>query len=148
METASTCRTVSSPSLLHKDLINCRDMDNVLFTVDVDNTVAVWAPINSWEPHILYQRASVLVYPDAVRGTHPSTQNIFAMCILIDAAELTKALETFLNRTEGDNGSTPAELIAGIAREAPDLCLVLSLYGNTLVVWGIDVTSLIVSKSN
>jgi hypothetical protein len=148
METASTCRTVSSPSLLCKDLINFRDMDNVLFTVDVDNTVAVWAPINSWEPHILYQRASVLVYPDAIHGAHPFTENIFAMCILVDAAELTKALETLLNRTEGDNGSTPAELIAGIAREAPDLCLVLSLYGNTLVVWGIDVTSFNSSKSN
>jgi hypothetical protein len=118
-------------------------MDNVLFTVDVDNTVSVWAPLNSWEPHILYQRASVPICPETVDGIRPSINRASALCILIDSTELTKALETLLNRMDDNNGSTPAELISGLAREAPDLCLVLNLYGNKLVVWGIDVNPII-----
>lgn len=121
-------------------------MDNVLFTVDVNNTVSIWAPLNSWEPHILYQRASVPIYPDTIDSIRPSIHTASALCILIDSTELTKALETLLNRMDGANSSTPTDLISGLAREAPDLCLVLNLYGNTLVLWGIDVTSFIYSK--
>ena len=118
-------------------------MDNVLFTIDVGNTVAVWAPLNSWEPHILYQRASINMQgpSDTLAGLR-SAPTPSTFCIVIDSTELTKALETVFNRTNGDSVgvSGKLEVVADIARKSPELCLVVSQRGDNLCIWGINVT--------
>ena len=116
-------------------------MDNVLFTVDIDNTVAVWAPLNSWEPHILYQRASLDMGSSLELVTKlPSQPTISTFCIVVDSTELTKALETVCNRTSNNmEVSKNLEIVADIARKSPELCLVVNHQGDNLCVWGVDV---------
>jgi hypothetical protein len=118
-------------------------MDNVLFTIDVNNTVAVWAPLNSWEPHILYQRASINMDGLSETVESPPAKTLSTLCIIIDSTELTKALETVFNRINGDNveKSENLEIVSDIARKSPELCLVVNQQGNNLCIWGIDVTS-------
>jgi len=115
-------------------------MENILFTVTVDNTITVWAPINSWEPHILYQRTSISMINSEVHGPI-STEHLSSFCILVDTAELTRALETVFNRLNGTDLATSDRLarIAEIARKSPEICLVLNQIDDSLCVWGIDV---------
>ena len=63
-------------------------------------------------------------------------------CIVLDSSELTKALETMLNQINGNpiQGADLLQKISHIARESPDLCLVLNQRGNELDIWGIDVS--------
>ena len=115
-------------------------MENVLFTITVDNTVTVWAPINSWEPHILYQRTSISMSNSEI---HSSiwTEPFSSFCVLVDSAELTRALETIFNRLNGTDVANSDRLasIAEIARKSPEICIVLNQIDDSLSVWGIDV---------
>jgi hypothetical protein len=117
-------------------------MDNVLFTISIDNNVTVWAPINSWEPHILYQRTSISM--NAPEMDNPISTGPWppAYCILVDSAEVTKALETIFNRTNGVDFASSDYLskFVEIARKGPDICLVLKPETDSLYVWGIDVS--------
>lgn len=117
-------------------------MDNVLFTIDIDNVVTVWAPINSWEPHILFRRASISMNDSEAVGSIPAHRGSF--CILVDSADLTRALETVFNRMNGKDDTTSEQLatIAGIARKGPEICLTLNQHDDSLCVWGIDVSTL------
>jgi hypothetical protein len=114
-------------------------MDNVMFVIAVDNTITVWAPINSWEPHILYQRSSISMTTSETPGIIPSYPSF---CILVDSAELTRALETVFNRVNGDDIANSDNLvqIADIARKSPEICLLLDQNDDSLRVWGIDVS--------
>ena len=116
-------------------------MENVLFTITVDNTITVWAPINSWEPHILYQRTSISMSDSELHSSIPTEQCLSSFCILIDSAELTRALETIFNRLNGTDIANSDRLarIAEIARKSPEVCLVLNQNDDSLRVWGIDV---------
>lgn len=122
-----------------------RDMDNVMFIISADNRISIWTPINSWEPHILYQRASIsLNITDAIdSGYQLSSESAF--CILIDSSELTKALETIFNKMNGcdTENSVIFSKIAEIARKSPEICLILNPLGDSLSVWGIDVMVLL-----
>ena len=121
---------------------NCiRDMDNVMFTITIDNTITVWAPINSWEPYILYQRTSISMDNSATHSSIRSNDLLSAFCILIDSAELTRALETIFNRMNGTDTANSDSLakLAEIARKTPEICLVLNQHDDSLCVWGIDV---------
>jgi hypothetical protein len=111
-----------------------------MFTITVDNTITVWAPINSWEPHILYQRTSISMCNSGVHSSI-STEHLFSFCIFVDSAELTRALETVFNRlNDTDIANTDRlERIAEIARKSPETCLVLNQIDDSLCVWGIDV---------
>lgn len=64
-----------------------------------------------------------------------------AYCILVDSAEVTKALETIFNRTNGVDFTSSNYLskFVEIARKGPEICLVLEPQTNSLYVWGIDV---------
>jgi hypothetical protein len=117
-------------------------MDNVMFAITVDNMVTIWAPINSWEPHILYQRASISMNPTDTHSNIPSNPSF---CILIDSAELTRALETVFNRIDSADIARSGNLsrIAEIARKDPDICLVLNQTDDSLRVWGIDVSPIV-----
>jgi hypothetical protein len=114
-------------------------MDNVLFTITVDNAVTVWAPINSWEPHILYQRASISM--DSSQTPIPSNTTLSSFYILVDSAELTRALETVFNKMNTTDTVVSDRLakVAEIARKSPEICLVLNQHDDSLCVWGIDV---------
>jgi hypothetical protein len=114
-------------------------MDNVMFVITMDNTITVWAPINSWEPHILYQRSSISMNTSETPGIVPSYPSF---CILVDSAELTRALETVFNRVNGDDIANSDNLvqIADIARKTPEICLLLDQNDDSLRVWGIDVS--------
>ena len=114
-------------------------MDNVLFTIDVENTVAVWAPINSWEPHILFQRASISMNRSDVTSSIPFPCSAF--CIFVDSPELTRALETVFNRMNGNDvtSSGYSATITEIAQMGPEICLVLNQQDDNLCVWGINV---------
>ena len=111
-----------------------------MFTITVDNTITVWAPINSWEPHILYQRTSISMCNSEVHGSI-STEHLSSFCIFVDSAELTRALETVFNRLNDTDiaNSDRLERIAEIARKSPEICLVLNQIDDSLCVWGIDV---------
>jgi hypothetical protein len=118
-------------------------MENILFTIAVDGTVSLWAPINSWEPHILYQRASISIDCFETNGPLPSSIFTSAYCILVDSTELTRALETVFNRINGTNAAASGDLekIAEIARKSPEICLILNQRDDKLCVWGFDVLS-------
>lgn len=116
-------------------------MDNVMFTITMDKAITVWAPINSWEPHILHQCASISMNTPETRGIIPSYPSF---CILVDSAELTRALETVFNKAKGDDIANSDNLvkIADIARKNPEICLLLDQSDDSLRVWGIDVLQL------
>lgn len=116
-------------------------MDNILFTIDTDGTVTLWAPINSWESHILYQRASIRSNSSDALGVEPSLQNGSAFCVLIDNTELTSALATVFNTVNATDAVVAGILaeVAEIAERSPELCLTLHEQGNTLCVWGVEV---------
>jgi hypothetical protein len=118
----------------------CRDMENVLFTITIDNTVTAWAPINSWEPHILYQRASVSMHTPQFDGasTNPHLSHFW---ILVDNSELTRALETVFNKSDLEKNTISDDLdtISDIARKSPEVCIALDQTDDRLMVWGIDV---------
>ena len=117
-------------------------MENVLFTIATDNTLVVWAPINSWECHVLYQRASISMDPLEINGgLHPPASPSTKFCILLDSAELTRALETFFNKANGADVSTsnPSMDLSEIARKNPEICLVLNPNDDSLCIWGVDV---------
>jgi len=116
-------------------------MDNVLFTITTDNKVTVWAPINSWEPHILHQRTSISMNAPEIDGQISTARPSPAYCILVDSAEVTKALETIFNRTNGVDFASSDYLskFVEIAKKGPEICLVLEPQTNALYVWGIDV---------
>ena len=65
-----------------------------------------------------------------------------AYCILVDSAEVTKALETIFNRTNGVDFASSDYLskFVEIARKGPEICLVLKPETDSLYVWGIDVS--------
>lgn len=109
-----------------------------MFVITMDNTVTIWSPINSWEPHILYQRASISMNTTEANNDIPSNPSF---CILVDSAELTRALETVFNRiNEADIASSDSlAKLAEIARKSPEICLVLNQNDDSLRVWGIDV---------
>jgi len=114
-------------------------MDNVMFVITMDNIITVWAPINSWEPHILYQRASIPMNTPETHGIIPSYPSF---CILVDSAELTRVLETVFNRVNSDDITNSDHLVqfADIARKSPEVCLLLDQNDDSLRVWGIDVS--------
>lgn len=115
-------------------------MENVLFTITIDNTVTAWAPINSWEPHILYQRASVSMHTLQFDGasTKPHLSHFW---ILVDNSELTRALETVFNKSDQEKNTISDDLdaISDIARKSPEVCIALDQTDDRLLVWGIDV---------
>jgi hypothetical protein len=115
-------------------------MENVLFTITVDNTVTAWAPINAWEPHILYQRASVSMQSPQFDGVS-SQPHLSYFWILVDNSELTRALETVFNKSDREKSPVSDELetITDIARKSPEVCLALDQNNDQLFVWGIDV---------
>lgn len=131
----------SKPSLCCLFGLMCRDTDNVMFAISVDNTVTVWAPINSWEPHILYQRASISMGSAQPDKYEPSIPQLSTFCIFVDSTELTRALETVFNRMNGIDVHDSDQLakIAEIARKGPEICLMLNQVNNSICVWGIDV---------
>lgn len=106
----------------------------------MDEVITVWAPINSWEPHILYKRASISLDGSSIPTSSINLPTI--CCIVLDSSELTKALETMLNQINGNpiRGADMLQKISDIARESPDLCLVLNQRDNELDIWGIDVS--------
>ena len=119
-------------------------MENVLFTVSVDNTLSVWAPINPWEPHVLYQRASISLDPSKMTENLQTPVYPTMFCILLDSGEVTRALETVFNKMNGTDpaGSSHLSQLADIARKNPEICLVLNPEDDSLCVWGIDVCTL------
>jgi len=69
--------------------------------------------------------------------------NVFStFCILVDSAELTRALETVFNKMNGTDIIASGQLttIAEIAKKGPEICLILNTLGDHLCVWGIDVS--------
>ncbi len=119
-------------------------MENVLFTITADNMITIWAPINSWEPHILYQRTSISMSNSELHNSIPTEHFLSLFCIFVDSAELTRALETIFNRLNGTDIANSDRLarITEIARKSPEICLVLNQNDDSLRVWGIDVFSL------
>ena len=111
-----------------------------MFTITVDNTITVWAPINSWEPHILYQRTSISMSNPEVHSSI-STKPFSSFCIFVDSGELTGALETIFNQLTDTDIANSDRLarIAEIARKNPEICIVLNQIDDSLCVWGIDV---------
>jgi hypothetical protein len=106
----------------------------------MDEAITVWAPINSWEPHILYRRASLNL--DTSTLYTPSMILPPICCIVIDSSVLTKVLETMFNQSNGKpvRDADLQQKISDIARRGPDLCLVLNQRGNELDIWCIDVS--------
>jgi hypothetical protein len=96
--------------------------------------------MNAWEPHILYQRTSIKMDNSEDHLSIASTLHT-TFCILVSHSELTRALETVFNRMDGTDDSTSHTLdsVAKIAREGPEICLVLNQAGDKLCVWGIQV---------
>jgi hypothetical protein len=97
---------------------------------------------------MLYQRASISM--DALeinKSLHQPTAPETRFCILLDSAELTRALETFFNRINGADVSTSTHLLdlGEIARKNPEICLVLNPSDDSLCIWGIDVCDVKVS---
>jgi hypothetical protein len=117
-----------------------RDMENVLFTITIDNTVTAWAPINSWEPHVLYQRASISMHTPQFDGAS-TIPHLSHFWILVDNSELTRALETVFNKSDREKNTISDDLdtISDIARKSPEVCIALDQTDDRLLVWGIDV---------
>ena len=124
-------------------------MDNVLFTITVDNTLTAWAPINSWEPHIIYQRASISMHSPQFKDLS-SMASPSCFWILVDNSELTRALETVFNKSDHEKYPMADELdtITDLARKSPEVCLALDQTGDRLLVWGIDVTVHVIDRAN
>jgi hypothetical protein len=126
-------------------------MTNELFVIEARNIVSVWAPINSWEPHVLYQRTAInLEFPQSEispRSDIPGPLDV----IIIHGADFTKALETVFNQSTEANRNTALceniEKIVDIARKAPDICLVISPREKRLAVWEINVSPKAVNGS-
>jgi len=96
--------------------------------------------MNTWEPHILYQRASIKMDSPEDHVSIASTLDT-TFCILVSHSELTRALETVFNKMDRTDDSTSHTLdsVAEIAREGPEICLILNQAGDKLCVWGIHV---------
>jgi hypothetical protein len=77
-------------------------------------------------------------------------KTLSTFCIVIDSTELRKALETVFNRINNETveSSERLEVVTDVARRNPELCLVVSQYGNNLCIWGIDVICSNTDKSD
>jgi hypothetical protein len=119
---------------------NMRETEGILFSVDASNTFSVWAPLNSWEPHILYQRASIRFdsFDDGSILSNTSPQH--SIGLILDSGELTTSLERFFNQCDPNSATKETyEIISNLARKAPTLFLSLSPRHGKLYVWNIDV---------
>jgi len=136
METTPVCRTVTSTYIS----ADARDTTNVLFSIDAENTFNVWAPLNSWEPHILYQRASVNMNAYGIASRQSDLLLSPSIGIILNSGDITVSLETFFNQY--DHRISPKqgdEIIITMAQRAPTLMLSLNLHDGKIIVWDIDV---------
>ena len=111
----------------------------MLFTITTDDSITIWSPINTWEPHMLYKRISINLNIPSISPASKALSPI--LCLVIDSSELTKALETLSNQRNGSTlqDANILEKVSDIARKSQDLFLVLNQHGNELCVWGVDV---------
>src|ERR1700721_1000991 len=100
---------------------NARETSNVLFVIDASNVLSFWAPINAWEPHVLYQRGAIVMdtYAGHIQNSPHSVSPMFHT-IIIQEDEFTKAVQPILIQKH-DTVSVPSESIADLSRKSPDI---------------------------
>lgn len=112
----------------------------MLFTLDTSSTFTVWSPINSWEPHILYQRAATRIDNfnlDHIPNSLPSSPSTG---VVLESGDLTAALETYFNCNEVTTATAEeTSTMAQLARKAPTLLLAFNSRDRNICIYEIDV---------